>query len=185
MSSKRAEKVVLSATTGTPGAATPTPEAARTPSAVRSARTRTASDRAARWSAKCDVVEVLASSGHFEMLGRALRGAGLAETLAGVGPYTVFAPTDSAFAAVPGAELHALLEDTAALKRMLALHIVPDRVRAPQVGRPTSAVTIDGRTLALTNENGEYRVEDVRIVKTNIRASNGVIHAVNGVLLRR
>ena len=185
MRSKRAEKVVLSATTDTPGAATPTPDAARTPSAVRSARTRTTADRSARWGAKCDVVEALASSGHFETFGRALHDAGLAETLAGVGPYTLFAPTDSAFAAMPGAELHALLEDTAALKRVLALHIVPDRVRAPQVGRPTSAVTIDGRTLALTHENGEYRVGDVRIVKTNIPASNGVIHAVNGVLLPR
>ena len=132
-----------------------------------------------------DIVDTAVAAGSFKTLAKALQAADLVGTLKGDGPFTVFAPTDVAFARMPAAELHTLLEDTAALRRMLALHIVPDRVRPPHVGRPTSAITIDGQTLNLTHENGEYRVEDVRIVKTNIPASNGVIHAINGVLLPR
>ena len=184
MRSKRAEKVVLSST-DLSATEPPAPQFARTAAADRSARARTASDPTARWGATCAIVESIATSGKFVTLGRAIHDAGLAEMLGGVGPFTVFAPTDKAFADLPAAELHALLEDPAALKRMLALHIVPDRVRAPLVGRPTSAATIDGRTVTVTHENGEYRVEDVRIVKTNIPASNGVIHAINAVLMPR
>ena len=184
MRPKRAEKVMYYAADG-PHAATPAPDSTHTAAATHSARKRTAVDPTARWSVKCDVLEALASSGHFATLGRAIHDAGLAEMLAGVGPFTVFAPTDAAFVQMPGADLHALLEDAAALKHVLALHIVPERVRAPVVGRPTSAVTIDGRTLTLTHENGEYRVGDARIVKTNIAASNGVIHAINAVLTPR
>lgn len=185
MRSKRAEKVMYSAADAQPAPATPAPDSTRTSAATRSARKRTAADPTARWSVNCDVLEALASSGHFATLGRAIRDAGLAEMLAGVGPFTVFAPTDSAFAQMPGADLHALLEDAAALKHVVALHIVPERVRAPLVGRPSSAVTIDGRTLSLTRDNGEYRVGNARIVKTNIAASNGVIHAINSVLTPR
>ncbi len=131
------------------------------------------------------IVENAVNSKDHTTLVAAVKAAGLVDTLQGAGPFTVFAPTDKAFARMPAAELHALLEDAAALHTVLAFHIVPDRVRAPLVGRPASAVTIDGRTLTLTHENGEYRVGDVRIVKTNIRASNGLIHAINAVLLPR
>jgi uncharacterized surface protein with fasciclin (FAS1) repeats len=96
---------------------------------------------------------------------------------------TVFAPTDRAFGKLPAEELNALLADKARLAELLEHHIVDGRVRAPRDKKPRAAVPRSGPELQLTSASGSYHVDQARIVRTNIRASNGVIHAIDTVLL--
>ena len=141
--------------------------------------------RLPRWGPKKNLLETAAASGLFKTLGRALEDTQLAEMLNETGPFTVFAPTDDAFAKIPSAELSALLADKAKLRSVLSQHIVASKVRAPRERVPNTATTIDGRKLTMTVEQGFYKVEDAQIVKTNLRASNGLIHAIDSVLLPR
>jgi len=195
MKSKRAEKVLLSSMPTPPvQAATPTTEGTertgkgsspyRTPG---DARPRIAPERAPRWRPKENILEVVAAMRRFETLRQAIDAAGLTATLAQNGPFTLFAPTDEAFAKMPSADLRALLEDKARLLQLLSYHVVPSKVRAPRRGAPSSVATLDGRQLeiAVVPEDGGYRVGEARIVKTNMRASNGVVHAVDTVLTPR
>jgi uncharacterized surface protein with fasciclin (FAS1) repeats len=192
MKSKRADKVVLSSLPATPvPAETPTTERTgngsspyRTPGDT---RPRIAPERPPRWSPKENILEVAAATGRFETLGRAIEAAGLAGTLSETGPFTLFAPTDKAFAKMPSADLSVLLEDKARLHRLLSAHLVPSKVRAPRRRLPSSVTTLDGKELelAVVPEDGGYRVGDARIVKTNMRASNGVIHAIDTILTPR
>ena len=136
--------------------------------------------------ATTDIVETAAAAGRFETFGRAIQSTGLASMLGGKGPFTVFAPTDKAFAKLPTADLDALLENTAELTRVLTYHVVRDRVKAPRVGTPNSIATASGTNLEISRaESGGFNVNDARILKTNIRASNGVIHAIDRVLVPR
>jgi uncharacterized surface protein with fasciclin (FAS1) repeats len=189
---KRGGKVLLS-TMPTPPvqAATPTTETTdrtgngsspyRTP---RDARPQVAPERLPRWRPKENILEVAAATGRFETLRQAIDAAGLTVTLAQNGPFTLFAPTDKAFAKMPSADLHALLEDKARLFQLLSYHVVPSKVRAPRSRAPSSVTTLDGKQLeiAVVPEDGGYRIGEARIVKTNMRASNGVVHAVDTVL---
>jgi uncharacterized surface protein with fasciclin (FAS1) repeats len=136
--------------------------------------------------APTDIVGTAAAAGRFETFGRAIQAAGLASMLGEKGPFTVFAPTDKAFAKMPTADLDALLENTTELARVLSYHVVCDRVKAPRAGAPNSIATASGTNLEISRaEGGGFNVNEARILKTNIRASNGVIHAIDTVLVPR
>ena len=136
--------------------------------------------------ATTDIVGTAAAAGRFQTFGRAVQAAGLAGMLGGEGPLTVFAPTDKAFAKMPNDDLDALLENTAELARVLSYHVVRNRVKAPRAGTPNSITTASGTNLEISRaDGGGFKVNDARILKTNIRASNGVIHAIDSVLVPR
>jgi uncharacterized surface protein with fasciclin (FAS1) repeats len=129
-----------------------------------------------------DIVAVARSAGSFDTLVKAIEVAGLTETLQGSGPFTVFAPTDEAFAKIPKAELDALLADKAKLAKVLTYHVVPGKVMAADVTKVSSAKTVEGSSLAIDTSNG-VKVDDANVVKTDIAASNGVIHVIDAVVV--
>jgi uncharacterized surface protein with fasciclin (FAS1) repeats len=195
MKPNRADKVLLSATTPSTSSTTKPASAASDRGQARSspyrapgdARARIAPGRPPRWQPKENILQVVAATGRFETLGRAIAAAGLTSTLSETGPFTLFAPTDQAFAKMSSTELSALLADQKRLREVLSYHVVPSKVRAPRHERPLSVTTLDGKELEISvvPEDGGYRVSDARIVKTNVRASNGVIHAIDTVLTPR
>lgn len=134
---------------------------------------------------KKDVVDVAVSAGSFKTLATALQAAGLVDTLKGPGPFTVFAPTDDAFAALPKGTLDKLLlpENKAKLQQVLTYHVVSGRLNAAQVVKLTSSGTVNGASLSIVTSANGVRVGDANVVKTDIPASNGVIHVIDRVLL--
>ena len=116
---------------------------------------------------------------------RASKLAGLARMLGGKGPFTIFAPTNKAFAKLPATERDALFGDAKALARVLSCHIVRARVKAPTTGNDNTVTSVQGDDLKITRDGSGYHVNAARIVKTRIRASNGVIHAIDTVLVPR
>jgi uncharacterized surface protein with fasciclin (FAS1) repeats len=130
-----------------------------------------------------DIVATAQAAGQFNTLLTAVSAAGLTATLQGPGPFTVFAPTDAAFAAVPAATLNALLADPELLTAVLTYHVVPGSVTASQVVTLSSAPTVNGKPLPITVVNGQVRVDGVLVVMTDVRASNGVIHVIDAVLI--
>jgi hypothetical protein len=114
---------------------------------------------------------------------KAVQAAGLAETLKGKGPFTVFAPTDKAFAAIPKAKLEALFKDKKALTAVLTYHVVPGKVTAADVVKLDSAKTVQGQKLRIAAKDAKVRVNDANVVTADIICSNGVIHVVDAVLL--
>ena len=131
-----------------------------------------------------DIVEVATAAGSFKTLLQAATAAGLVDTLKGAGPFTVFAPTDAAFAALPAGTLDAPLKDPAKLKDILLYHVVSGKVTADQVVKLTSASTVEGKAIKITVKNGTVFLNDtVKVVTTDIPASNGVIHVIDAVLL--
>jgi uncharacterized surface protein with fasciclin (FAS1) repeats len=130
-----------------------------------------------------DIVTTAQAAGQFNTLLTAVEAAGLTATLQSGGPFTVFAPTDAAFAEIPPATLQALLADTEALTAVLTYHVVPGEVPASQVVGLSSAPTVNGKALPITVVNGEVFVDGVRVLVTDVRASNGIIHVIEGVLL--
>lgn len=132
-----------------------------------------------------DIVETAVAAGSFTTLAKALAAAGLVETLKGDGPFTVFAPTDEAFAKLPAGALENLLkpENRETLRRVLTYHVVPGRVTAAQVVNITSAKAVSGDSLTIKVNGGAVMIDNARVVKTDIAAANGVIHVVDTVLL--
>lgn len=128
-----------------------------------------------------DVVDVAVKAGNFNTLVTAVKAAGLADTLKGPGPFTVFAPTDAAFAKVPKAKLDALLADKAALTKVLTYHVVPGKVMAADV-KAGKVKTVEGQELTVTTKGG-VMVDNAKVVATDVAASNGVIHAIDTVLM--
>ena len=128
-----------------------------------------------------DVVDVAAKAGNFNTLVTAVKAAGLVDTLKGPGPFTVFAPTDAAFAKVPKATLDALLADKAALTKVLPYHVVPAKVMAADV-KAGKVKTVQGQELTVTTQGG-VMVDNAKVVATDVAASNGVIHAIDTVLM--
>ncbi|MBX9928218.1 MAG: fasciclin domain-containing protein [Gemmatimonadaceae bacterium] len=130
-----------------------------------------------------DIVETAVAAGSFKTLATALEVAGLIETLKGKGPFTVFAPTDEAFAKVPKATLDALLKDKAALTKVLTYHVVAGKVEAKDVVKMTKAKTVNGAEASVHVMGGKVMVDKANVVKTDIQASNGVIHVIDAVIL--
>jgi uncharacterized surface protein with fasciclin (FAS1) repeats len=129
------------------------------------------------------IVEVASGSGSFSTLVAAVEAAGLTSTLSAPGPFTVFAPTDDAFAKLPAGTVDALLADPAALSAILTYHVVQGRVPSSNVVNLTTATTVNGQSLSIRVSNGVVYVNDARVVTTDIQASNGIIHVIDTVLL--
>jgi uncharacterized surface protein with fasciclin (FAS1) repeats len=128
-----------------------------------------------------DIVDTAVGAGNFKTLATALEAAGLVGTLKGPGPFTVFAPTDEAFAKVPKATLDALLKDKAALTKVLTYHVVPGKVMAKDV-KAGKVKTVQGGELTVKTEGG-VMVDGAKVTATDIAASNGVIHVIDSVVL--
>jgi len=129
-----------------------------------------------------DIVDTAVSAGQFNTLAKALTEAGLVETLKGKGPFTVFAPTDEAFAKLPPGTLEALLADKAKLTAVLTYHVVAGKVMAADVVKLSEAKTVQGQNVKIGTMGG-VMVNDAHVVKTDIMASNGVIHVIDKVIL--
>ena len=132
--------------------------------------------------AEMDIVDTAKSAGSFNTLSAAIQQAGLVDTLKGKGPFTVFAPTDAAFAKIPKAQLDALLADKAKLTKVLTYHVVAGKVMAADV-KAGSVKSVEGSNLTITTNNGGVQVDKANVVKTDVNASNGVIHAIDSVLM--
>jgi len=131
-----------------------------------------------------DIVNTAVAAGNFSTLVTALQAAGLVDTLKGPGPFTVFAPTDAAFAKIPRAQLDALLADRNKLTQVLTFHVVPGRVMAADV-RPGEVTTVQGGRLTVATGGGNVTVNGARVTATDITASNGVIHVIDTVVMPR
>jgi len=132
-----------------------------------------------------DIVETAVAAGSFKTLAKALQAADLVTTLKGAGPFTVFAPTDEAFAKLPAGTLENLLkpENKAKLRRILTYHVVSGTVIAGDVVKLQSAKAVSGDTVKIGAQNGGVTVNQANVVKTDITASNGVIHVIDAVML--
>jgi uncharacterized surface protein with fasciclin (FAS1) repeats len=142
-------------------------------------------DAEAQYQAPKDIVTVAVEAGSFETLVAAVKAAGLVETLQGPGPFTVFAPTDAAFAKLPEGTVEALLKDPAALRAVLTYHVVPGRVMAADVVRSNGGTpaTVQGQSLTIKVVDGKVMVDGATVVTADIGASNGVIHVIDTVVL--
>jgi uncharacterized surface protein with fasciclin (FAS1) repeats len=132
--------------------------------------------------APVDIVDTAIAAGNFTTLVKAVQAAGLVETLKGPGPFTVFAPTDEAFAKLPAGTIEGLLADKAKLTAVLTYHVVSGAVTAADVAGLKSAKTVQGAELAIDTSNG-VKINDATVIKADIKASNGVIHVIDTVLL--
>jgi uncharacterized surface protein with fasciclin (FAS1) repeats len=128
-----------------------------------------------------DIVDTAIKAGNFKTLVAAVQAAGLVDTLKGAGPFTVFAPTDEAFAKIPKATLDGLLKDKAALSKILTYHVVSGKVMAKDV-KPGMVKTVQGQEITLATAGG-VTVNGAKVVAADVAASNGVIHAVDTVLM--
>ena len=128
-----------------------------------------------------DIVETAFGAGSFKTLATALGAAGLVDTLKGKGPFTVFAPTDEAFAKIPKADLEALLKDKAKLKAVLTYHVVAGKVMAADV-KAGKVKTVQGSELTVSTSSG-VMVDNAKVIKTDIVADNGVIHVIDTVIM--
>ena len=136
---------------------------------------------------RLDIVDTAVQAGTFNTLAKALKAADLVDTLKGPGPFTVFAPTDQAFNNLPPGALEVLLkpENKEQLRSILTYHVVPGRVTASEVVKLTSAKTVNGEELRISVLKGVVRLNDSRVTKTDIAASNGLIHVVDRVMMPR
>ena len=128
-----------------------------------------------------DIVDTAVAAGSFKTLATALQAAGLVDTLKGKGPFTVFAPTDEAFAKVPKDQLDALLKDKAKLTAVLTYHVVPGKVMAADV-KAGKVKTVQGSEITVATTGG-VKVDAANVVKTDIVADNGVIHVIDSVIM--
>jgi uncharacterized surface protein with fasciclin (FAS1) repeats len=135
--------------------------------------------------AASDIVDTAVAAGSFKTLAKALAAADLVDTLKGAGPFTVFAPTDEAFAKLPAGTLESLLkpENKARLQRILTYHVVAGKVMAADVVKMQSAKAVSGDTITIAARGGAVTVDKAKVVKTDILASNGVIHVIDTVIL--
>ncbi|MEZ8736029.1 MULTISPECIES: fasciclin domain-containing protein [unclassified Vibrio] len=134
---------------------------------------------------KKDIVDVAAENGSFNTLVAAVKAAGLVETLKGDGPFTVFAPTDEAFAALPEGTVDMLLkpENKDKLIAVLTYHVMPGKIMASEVMKLDSAVTVQGEAVMVGIDHGNVMVNKAQVVMADVEASNGVIHVIDAVLL--
>ena len=132
-----------------------------------------------------DIVDTAVAAGTFNTLAAALKAADLVDTLKGPGPFTVFAPTDAAFAKLPAGTVEDLLkpENKAKLQRILKYHVVAGKVMAADVTRMKSAKAVSGDTIAIAARNGAVMVDNAKVAKADVAATNGVIHVIDAVIL--
>jgi len=130
-----------------------------------------------------NIVEVAASAGSFNTLVAAVKAAGLVETLSGEGPFTVFAPTDEAFAQIPEDQLNALLADKEALTAVLTYHVVSGKVMSGDVAGLSSAETVNGQSVEIKVMDGKVMIDGATVISADIEATNGVIHVLDKVIL--
>ena len=132
-----------------------------------------------------NIVQVATQNGSFNTLVAAVKAAGLAETLQGAGPFTVFAPTDAAFAKLPPGTVDALLANKEALASILTYHVVSGKTVAADITRMNGAMpsTVNGQPLNITVSNGRVYVNGAQVVTADVQASNGVIHVIDAVLM--
>jgi uncharacterized surface protein with fasciclin (FAS1) repeats len=130
-----------------------------------------------------DIVDVAVEAGSFNTLAAALQAAGLVDVLKGEGPFTVFAPTDEAFAKLPEGTVEALLQDIDALTAILTYHVVAGEVTSDQVVNLTEATTVNGAKVDIAVENGSVKINNATVTAVDIAASNGVIHVIDTVIL--
>ena len=132
-----------------------------------------------------DIVDTAVAAGSFKTLAAALQAAGLVDTLKGAGPFTVFAPTDEAFAKLPAGTVESLLkpENKAKLTAILTYHVVSGSVKAAQAMKLTSAKTVNGKALTLKADGGTLHIDSARVVSADIEATNGVIHVIDAVVI--
>lgn len=132
-----------------------------------------------------DIVDTAVSAGQFKTLAAALKAADLVATLKGPGPFTVFAPTDEAFAKLPAGTVENLLkpENKAKLTAILTYHVVPGAVRSEQVTKLDQAKTVNGAMVKVTTKGGKVTINDATVVKADTAASNGIIHVIDKVIL--
>ncbi|HEX4945133.1 MAG TPA: fasciclin domain-containing protein [Blastocatellia bacterium] len=133
--------------------------------------------------AKKDIVDTAVAAGSFKTLAAALDAAGLIDTLKGKGPFTVFAPTDEAFAKLPAGTVEALLKDKEKLTKILLYHVVAGNVMAKDVVNLKSAKTVQGSSVKINVSSGKVMVDNANVIKTDIATSNGVIHVIDSVML--
>ena len=135
--------------------------------------------------AKKDIVDTAVAAGSFKTLAAALQAADLVDTLKGDGPFTVFAPTDEAFAKLPAGTVETLLkpENKAKLQAILTYHVVAGSVRSADVVKLKSAKTVNGQSVSIKTANGGVSIDGAKVVKADIQASNGVIHVIDTVIL--
>ena len=132
--------------------------------------------------ATADIVDTAVAAGSFKTLVAAVQAAGLVETLKGPGPFTVFAPTDEAFAKLPPGTVEALLADKAKLTAILTYHVVAGNVSSTAVAGMTEATTVNGATIKIDASSG-VKINDATVITADVAASNGVIHVIDTVLL--
>lgn len=130
-----------------------------------------------------DIVDTAVAAGNFTTLVTAVKQAGLVETLKGKGPFTVFAPTDEAFAKVPAEKLKALLADKPALTSVLTYHVVPGSVTAADVVKLKKAKTVQGSQVKIKTSAAGVMVDNAKVIKTDIHCTNGVIHVIDAVIM--
>jgi uncharacterized surface protein with fasciclin (FAS1) repeats len=132
---------------------------------------------------KKDIVDTAVAAGSFKTLATALETAGLIETLKGKGPFTVFAPTDEAFAKLPAGTVESLLKDKEKLTKILLYHVVSGKVMAKDVVTLKSAKTVQGSSVKINVSGGKVMVDNANVVKTDVVAANGVIHVIDTVII--
>ncbi|MBK8250193.1 MAG: fasciclin domain-containing protein [Gemmatimonadetes bacterium] len=142
-----------------------------------------AQDHAGANHATKNIVETAVAAGSFKTLVAAVQAAGLVETLSGKGPFTVFAPTDEAFAKLPAGTVEALLKDKAKLASILTYHVVSGDVRAAQAMKLSTAKTVNGQSLGIAVKDGSVMINNAKVVKADIVTTNGVIHVIDTVVL--
>ena len=129
-----------------------------------------------------NLVETAIAAGSFNTLVAAVKAAGLVETLSGPGPFTVFAPTDEAFAKLPAGTVEDLLQDVPKLKQVLTYHVIPGKFMAADVIKLSSAKSVQGQSVTIATING-VKVDGANVIKTDIETDNGVIHVIDSVIL--
>jgi len=133
--------------------------------------------------AEKDIVETAVAAGSFNTLAKALTEADLIDALKGDGPFTVFAPTDEAFAKIPEKKLNALLADKDALKKVLLYHVVSGKVTADKVVDLNKAETLEGSNVKIKAKNKMVKINNAKVISADVMASNGVIHVIDTVLM--
>jgi uncharacterized surface protein with fasciclin (FAS1) repeats len=129
-----------------------------------------------------NIIETAIEAGSFETLVTAVKAAGLVDTLSSAGPFTVFAPTDDAFAKIPAETLQEILKDKEKLTAILTYHVISGKFMASDVVNITEAITVQGGKLSIDTSNG-VKVNNANVIKTDIETSNGVIHVIDTVLI--